>query len=291
MKPFQEATVAILGLGLMGGSLAAALRAKRSVGRVIGVARRAETIEEAVALGFIDEGTRDAATGIADADLVVLATPVQTTLTLLQELAPRFRAGSVVSDVGSTKADVVAAMSSLPPGVHPIGGHPMCGKEAAGLSAAEPDLFEGKVYVLTPLERTPPEATQTMQSLAEAVGARCVIVDAARHDRLVAAISHLPYVVAACLVAAAEDAGPDPLIWELAASGFRDTSRLAASETTMMRDILLTNHTNVLDLIDLFGRRLAEMRADLQDAARGNGADELTRFMSDVRRRREELFR
>jgi prephenate dehydrogenase len=288
LKQLEEATVAVVGLGLMGGSLAAALRARGSVRRLVGIARRAETVAEATARGFVDEGTCDPVVGVSDADVVIFGTPVQTTLTLLTALGPHLRSGSIVSDLGSTKVAVLDTMSRLPPEVQPIGGHPMCGKETAGLSAADADLFLGKVYVLTPMERTTPEALQTMQALAEAVGARSLVLAPARHDRLVAAISHLPYIVAACLVAAAEDmATEDPLVWELAASGFRDTSRLAASDTTMMRDILLTNEENVMYLIDLFGRRLTQMSAYLAQ----RDTERLLGLMSSVRQRREGLFR
>jgi prephenate dehydrogenase len=288
LKQLQEATVAVVGLGLMGGSLAAALRARGSVRRVVGIARRVETVVEASARGFIDEGTCDPVAGVSDADVVIFGTPVQTTLALLNSLGPFLRSGSIVSDMGSTKVAVLEAMSKMPLEMQPIGGHPMCGKETAGLSAADADLFLDKIYVLTPLERTPPEALLTMQALAEAVGARSLVLDPARHDRLVAAISHLPYILAACLVAAADDmATEDPLVWELAASGFRDTSRLAASDTTMMRDILLTNEENVLYLIDLFGRRLTQMSADLAQ----RDTERLVDLMSRVRQRREGLFR
>jgi len=288
LKQLQQATVAIVGLGLMGGSLAAALRARGSVRRLVGIARRAETVAEATARGFIDEGTCDPIAGASGADVVIFGTPVQTTLALLTALGPYFRSGTIVSDMGSTKVAVLDAMSRLPSEIHPFGGHPMCGKEIAGLSAADADLFLDKVYVLTPVERTSSDALQTMQALAEAIGARSLVLDPARHDRLVAAISHLPYILATCLVAAAEDmATEDPLVWELAASGFRDTSRLAVSDTTMMRDILLTNEENVLYLIDLFGRRLTEMSADLAQ----RDTERLTHLMSSVRQRREGLFR
>ena len=259
----DQATMAIIGLGLMGGSLAAALRAHENgaVGpaSIIGVARRASSIEKALTRGWIDRGTSDPIEAVQQAEVVVLATPVRTAIALLCELGPHLRPGCIVTDLCSTKAEIVQVMADLPPSVCPIGGHPMCGKEMAGLEAAEAGLFQGKVYVLTPLERTPRDAITFMQQMVGAIGARALILDPARHDRLVAAVSHLPYLLAASLVNTAEAVGAsDALVWELAASGFRDTSRLAASETQMMRDILMTNRESVRQMINLFRDQLAQ---------------------------------
>jgi prephenate dehydrogenase len=148
-------------------------------------------------------------------------------------------------------------MKALPPYLQAIGGHPMCGKEASGIEAAEADLYEEATFVLTPLRRTSPEALALAQELIEAVGARLLLMDAERHDRLVAAVSHLPYLLSVGLVAAAEEvAAEDELVWELAVSGFRDTSRLAASDVTMMLDILLTNRQAVGETLSRFVRQL-----------------------------------
>jgi len=138
-----------------------------------------------------------------------------------------------------------------------IVGHPMCGREASGIEAAEAGLYEGATFVLTPLRRTSPEALALAQELVKAVGAQPLLMDAERHDRLVAAVSHLPYLLSVGLVAAAEEvAAEDELVWELAASGFRDTSRLAASDVTMMLDILLTNRQAVGETLSRFARQL-----------------------------------
>ncbi len=162
-----------------------------------------------------------------DADVVVLATPVRTILRLLPEVGRHARPGALVLDMGSSKQQICAAMADLPAGLQPVGGHPMCGKEVAGFEAAEPDLYRGKVFVLCPLERTALSALAGASMLALAVGARPLRLDPAEHDRAVAAISHLPYAVAVALVNAV-DAGGDDTTWALAASGFRDTSRVAA---------------------------------------------------------------
>jgi prephenate dehydrogenase len=260
VKRLAKARVAVVGLGLMGGSLGGALRGRCA--EVVGVARRRESIEQALARGLIDRGEGELAAGAGDADVVVLATPVRVILRQLAELGAIVKAGCVLMDLGSTKRQVVQEMQELPAAVQPLGGHPMCGKEASGIEAAEATLYEGCTFVLTPLERTSPEAIAVGKGLVEVVGARAVVMDAERHDRLVATVSHLPYALACALTAAvAASAEEDPTAWELAASGFRDTSRLAASDVTMMVDILLTNRDAVLDAV-------GDCRKELDDLAR-----------------------
>jgi prephenate dehydrogenase len=253
----KDASFTIIGLGLMGGSFGLALK-ERGVGRrVWGVNRRSTVIHRAVELGAIDGGTTDVAEGVAEADIVVLATPVRAIIELLQQIGPTLKAGCLVMDLGSTKSDIVRAMASLPAGIEPVGGHPMCGKEVAGIWAAEASLYEGAIFPLTPLERTSPAALALAEALVERIGATPVIIDAHRHDRLVAAISHLPYLTAVMLVsAAAEVAAEDALAWPLAASGFQDTSRLAASDVTMMHDILVTNREHVGEMLHRYRRHL-----------------------------------
>ncbi|MFQ5859744.1 MAG: prephenate dehydrogenase, partial [Anaerolineae bacterium] len=253
----KDARFTIIGLGLMGGSFALALK-ERGIGRrVWGVNRRSTVIDRAQELGAIDGGTPDAIEGVADADIVVLATPVRAIIELLEKIGPHLKAGCLVIDLGSTKSDIVQAMASLPAGVEPVGGHPMCGKEVSGIWAAEASLYEGAIFPLTPLERTSPTALRLAERLVESIGATPVIIDAGRHDRLVAAVSHLPYLTAVMLVAAAaEIADEDVLAWPLAASGFRDTSRLAASDVTMMHDILITNREHVAEMLHRYRRHL-----------------------------------
>lgn len=261
MRNLMRSEVTVVGLGLMGGSLAGALRGQCS--SVVGVARRVETIEAARSRNLIDRGTTDLADGVRGAQVVVLAVPVRTILGLLMEIGPLLSKGCLLMDVGSTKARVVVRMADLPSHVQPLGGHPMCGKEVSGIAAAEPTLYEGQTFVLTPLPRTSDAALGLGRALVEASGAHPLVLEAERHDRLVATISHLPYLLSCALVGTTEGVGAaDPKVWEVAASGFRDTSRLAASDVTMMLDILLTNRERVLEVL-ADGRarlsRLAEM--------------------------------
>ncbi|HUW09944.1 MAG TPA: prephenate dehydrogenase/arogenate dehydrogenase family protein, partial [Anaerolineae bacterium] len=223
-----DAQVTVVGLGLMGGSLAGALSGKcRSV---VGVARRSETIEHALAHDLIDRGTADLAEGVRQADVVVLATPVRVIMRQLPEIAPLLPPGCLLMDMGSTKLDILAEMDRLPDHVQPLGGHPMCGKEVSGIEEADTSLFLGRTFILTPLARTSPEALALGWSLAEAVGGYPLILEPQRQDRLIATLSHLPYLLACGLVATADaTTSPDPAAWKIVAGGFRDTSRVAGS--------------------------------------------------------------
>jgi prephenate dehydrogenase len=196
--------------------------------------------------------------------------------------------GSVLMDLGSTKVRVVEAMNSIPQesGVAAIGGHPMCGKEVGGLESADATLFRGATFVLTPTLHTTEEAVKLARELVAAVEARAVLLEAEQHDRAVAVISHLPYLLASALVQAeAQASGCDPVTGTLAASGFRDTSRLAASQTEMMLDILLTNRQGVEDALDMFEAQLGRARALLADP------EGLKEWMETTRKRRREMFK
>jgi prephenate dehydrogenase len=249
-RDLKELDVVIVGLGLMGASLAGALRGRCRAVR--GIARRQETLQIASERGLVDEGTLHLESGVRDADVVVLATPVGVILSLLDEIGPLLPEGCIVVDMGSTKSQIVSRMERLPGHIQPLGGHPMCGKEVSGIEAAEPSIFNGCTFVLTPLKRTSDDTLSLVCALVAAVGANPLELDAQRHDRLVATISHLPYLLACALVrTAAHAAGEDATIWDVASSGFRDTSRLAASDVTMMLDILMTNQDAVLDALEI----------------------------------------
>lgn len=254
IEPAQS--VCIVGLGLMGGSLALALReAHGARARIGAVARRKEVLQAAQSAGAIDEWTTDLAEGVAKADTVVLATPVRTILRLLPQVGACAQSGSLILDLGSSKSRICAAMAELPVGLEPVGGHPMCGKELAGFAAADARLYRDRPFVLCPLPRTTVEALGRATSLAEAIGARPIVLDPAVHDRAVAGISHLPYAAAVALVNCVT-AADDPIAWSLASSGFRDTSRLGGSDVEMMLDILLTNRDAVVDWLRRYAVQL-----------------------------------
>ena len=249
----------------MGGSLAMALKERHICREVTALVRRDGAARQAEQMGIIDRAATDPAALLPQADLVIFSTPVRVIMRQLGEFGPIYKPGAVITDMGSTKQEIVRAMADLPAGVHPLGSHPMCGKERAGLEAAEATLFEGAPWILTPLERTPAEAVQMVRALAEAVGAKPQFLPADRHDRLVAAISHLPYTLATALVLSAlEVAQTDPAVWEVAASGFRDTSRVAASDVTMILDILLTNREAVGEMVAIAQSQLDRLARALQ---------------------------
>jgi len=284
--PIQDKRVAIVGLGLMGGSLAAALKTSHACQEVIGVARRSETIALALERGLVDRGTTDPS-AVDEADVVVLAIPVRAIIEILPQVGQLVKPGCLVMDLGSTKASIVKTMAALPEHVQPVGGHPMCGKETAGLEAAESKLYQGKAFVLTPLQRTSAEALRLARELVEATGAYPLVLGAERHDRLVAATSHLPYLCACGLVKTVEElAQGDEAIWQLTASGFRDASRLAASDVTLMADILLTNREAVIEALNTCQAQLH----DLANFLLGGDEEGLRTALDASRQRRRWVF-
>jgi prephenate dehydrogenase len=281
----RKATVAIVGLGLMGGSLALALRAKNACARIIAIERDADT--RARARGVVDQASPDLALA-ASADVIILATPVRAILEQLPRVGAVARTNAIVMDLGSTKQQIARAMDALPAPIQAIGAHPMCGKETAGFAAADANLFRDAVFVLTPLARTTPQTLAFAQSFAETLGARPVVLDAARHDQIVAAISHLPFALAATLMTTAADfARGDEMLFTLAASGFRDTSRLAASDTTMMLDTLLTNRENVVASLRTYSLQLGA----LADALARGDETTLRAALEIAAEKRRELFK
>ena len=232
--------VAVLGLGLLGGSVAAAARARGVAKRVVGVSRGRENAAAALAAGLVDEATCDGAAGVAGADLVVLCTPVFAMAETLARVAPRLAAGALVSDVGSVKAPLVETLPGLlPPGVHYVGAHPMAGSHETGLRHARPDLFEGAACVLTPTAATPPDALARVRGFWAALGARLFERDPTRHDAEVAWVSHLPHALA--FAYADSLASAPPSAFALRGSGFRDFTRIAGSDPELWADILATN--------------------------------------------------
>ncbi len=259
----RDSRVAIVGLGLMGGSLALALQG--CCREIIGVDSDSAARAFAAERGFVHR-VADFDSALADSDLLVLATPVRTILEHLDYIrtpAGVIHHSSFVIDLGSTKASIVAKMKDLPAAYDPLGGHPMCGREAGGIRRAEPDLYRDKPFVLCPLDRTSQSALALAHELVSAIGAHPLVLDAARHDALAALVSHLPYTVAVALVRTALEANDDAA-WQMAASGFRDTTRLAASDLTMMIDILLTNREVILDSLAHFRSELDSLTAAIQ---------------------------
>ena len=285
--PLASTIVTIVGMGLMGGSLGMALVKAAACKEVRALVRREEAVEEVLASGAAHIAGADARRLLEDADLLVLATPVRTIETQVSELHRFLESGATITDMGSVKAGIVKAMDNLPLHARALGGHPMCGKETSGLAAADPALFQDRIWVLTPSKRTDPVALSLVEAMIEAVGARRMVMDAEKHDAAVSCVSHLPYVLAAALMEVAKDAATDlPEIWELAADGFRDTSRVAASDLTMMIDILAANRKNVLSML----HRASEGIDRIVGLMTEKNDEELRNVLSGVRDRRARMF-
>lgn len=255
--PLQHLRVGIVGLGLMGGSLALALRGR--VAGLLAVERQSDIRQLALREGIVDIAIESLAADSPPLDLLVLATPVRAILETLGRLPELRPGGCAVIDLGSTKQAVAAAMSALPAEFAAIGGHPMCGKETAGLASASADLYHGQTFILCPSGRTTPAVQTTARALIDAVGARPMVLDPADHDALVAAVSHLPAIVSAALLHAAAEERQ----WAVSASGFRDTARLAGSDPRMMLDILLTNREAILDALAGYMGQLSAVQSAL----------------------------
>jgi prephenate dehydrogenase len=270
--------ICIVGLGLMGGSLARALAGR--VAALVAVETHAATRQMALQSGLFSRVTADLDQGVADAGVVILATPVSAILEILGQLPALRPDGCLVLDLGSTKAAIGQAMAGLPAQFSAIGGHPMCGKETAGFAAAEATLYQGQTFVLCANERTTPAAEEMATRLVTLIGARPLFLDAPDHDRIVAAVSHLPYLVSAALMHLA--AGQqDERLWTVSASGFRDTTRLAGSDPRMMLDILLTNKTAVLAQLDQYQQTLRDLSRLLES---GDESD-LARWLAETQHR------
>jgi prephenate dehydrogenase len=261
--------VAIVGVGLIGGSLGMVLKRQGMAGEIVGVGRRVENLKTAVALGAIDRYVVEAREGVAQADLVVLATPVDTYEKHLKDWAGRLSAGAIVTDVGSVKGPLVEQAEGLmPKGVRFVGGHPIAGREKTGVAAGSSDLFKGARCILTPTKRTDGDALRQVREVWEAAGSLVLSMDPFLHDRVLGAVSHLPHVAAFALINALTEIKdgkmPELDLLAYAGGGLRDTTRIAASSPEMWRDIFLWNRDNLVALIEVYERHLQELKRLIQ---------------------------
>ncbi|AQS58589.1 prephenate dehydrogenase [Desulforamulus ferrireducens] len=269
--------VVIAGVGLIGGSLGLALCKRNIVPQVVGVDPDQDNLELAVQLGAVHQGAT-LAEALTGADLFIIATPIGVSLGVLEMALPYLQQGTIVTDVGSVKGRLVErAEAMLPAGIHFIGGHPMAGLEVAGVSGAREDLFEGACYLLTPTEKTEPAALIRLRGLIECLGATPMELDYREHDEAVAVISHLPHLLSAALVNTVSYDAKEQLLLTLAAGGFRDTTRIAASNPLMWRDILLTNRSMVLAAINKFRVQLDKIEQSIEQFDPDILVDALTR--------------
>jgi prephenate dehydrogenase len=254
---------------------------------LVGYARRPEAASQALRLRVVDRAERNLAAAVEKADLAIIATPPAAVPEILDQIAAHLPSRCVVSDTASTKAQILEwAAQHLPPTVSFVGGHPMAGRELWGMGAAQAGLFHDCTYCLVPAPNATPEAIQLVTKMVEAIGARPCLLSAEEHDHLVAGVSHLPLLLSAALVATTTESSSWPQLAELAATGYRDLTRLASGNPQMSRDICLTNQAAITVWVDRFIRELHQFR---RLAAEGGG--ELERAFARARQAREDWLR
>ena len=257
----------IIGVGLIGGSLAQALKSAGAVGEIVGTGRDAQHLQRALALGVVDRIELDPAVAVQGADVVVVATPVGAVEAVFRAIAPQLVPETILTDVGSTKASVVAAaraaFGELPANFVP--GHPIAGTEQSGVEASFAELFENRRVILTPTEKSAPEAVAKVRAMWEQAGAEVVQTNIEHHDEVLAATSHLPHLLAFSLVDTLATLDDKQEIFEYAAGGFRDFTRIASSDPEMWHDICLHNEPALLKMLERFEADLDKLRQAIAD--------------------------
>ncbi len=288
MNSFYIDRLAVVGVGLIGGSLALALKEAGAVGHVVGIGRGLPNLETALRLGVIDSFTQDLAEGVANADVVFLATPVQSLGTVAEQAMPYLKPGAIITDGGSVKQAVIDAIEPhLRNDVHFVPGHPIAGTEDSGAEAAFATLYHDRRCILTPTVRTAEEPLDLISRMWQLVGSQIVVMDVDKHDRVLAAISHLPHMVAYALVNAVGAYNRyDESILEYSAGGFLDFTRIASSDPTMWRDIAQTNREALLEMMEQFETFFAELK---EDVATGSG-ERLFEFFRRSKQSRDEIL-
>lgn len=275
--------VAIIGTGLLGGSLALALKKNGLAGKIVGTSRQEASFKAACDKKIIDEGTTDIRKAVFGADLIILASPVEVIIGQIKDkdFIKALKRGAIMTDVGSTKLSIAeAAEKYLPQHVFFVGSHPMAGSEKSGIANANADLFKGAVCVMTPVEKTNRLAKDKVKQMWTSVGANVVTMDPAKHDESLAYVSHLPHVVAFALMRAIPD---DMLVY--GSSGLRDTTRIAGSSPKVWNDICMSNYRHILKAIDESVRSLSEIRKAIVD----QDEEVLTQLLTQAKTKREIL--
>ena len=251
MKKFNR--VAIIGVGLIGGSVGLAVRKRHLAKEVVGVCRTLRSAKLSKKIGAINRGTIHLPEAVRGADLVILATPISVMHALARQMAPYLKAGCLVTDVASTKQEIIRDLEEIfPAGVHFIGSHPLAGREKTGVAYAAADLFQRAPCFVVPTRRSDPKSTQKICSFWKALGGKVILVRAEQHDHIVSKVSHLPHMAAALLVL---ETGRTPWV----GNGFLDMTRIASSEASLWRDILLSNRRQILKTVRNFRKRVDGM--------------------------------
>jgi cyclohexadieny/prephenate dehydrogenase len=269
-EPIVE-RLALIGTGLIGGSIARAARASGAAKTIVATARSAETRKRVIELGFADHVTETNAEAVKDADLVIVSIPVGASGAIAKDIGPHLKQGAILSDVGSVKGSVVRDMAPyVPKGVHFIPGHPVAGTEHSGPDSGFAELFVNRWCILTPVDGTDPAATQKLSAFWSALGANVEIMTADHHDLVLAVTSHLPHLIAYTIVGTADELGDvtQSEVLKFSAGGFRDFTRIAASDPTMWRDIFMHNKDAVLEMLGTFNEDLSKLTRAIR---RGDG--------------------
>ena len=272
--------VTIVGLGLMGGSLGMALRRRKLCRAVVGLSRHRRTIDQARRRGAIDWGSTEAEAAVQNADLVVVASPVEQIVPQVRRVSAFMRPGSLITDVGSTKQRIVEELHRLPGGVGFVGSHPLAGSERQGIDAAHTELFDGSTCIVTPERRTPAAMRQRVVAFWKPLVGRVVVMDATKHDAILAAVSHLPHALAYCLMQATDRSAS-----AFAPKSFLDATRIAKSDPDLWDDILLSNRGPMLKSMDRFGQAFRQCRTMLDRVDRRG----LRAFMAQAQQHRMRL--
>ncbi len=274
-------TVAIIGVGLIGGSIGLALRERKLAKRIVGIGRRSASLRKAKQLGAATETTLRLERGVADADLVVVATPIEQIVGNVREAAAGSRQGTLITDAGSTKATIVASLDGqIADGVRFVGSHPLAGSEKSGPAAATADLFVGRVVIVTPCATTPAGAAEEVADFWSALGATAFMMSPEQHDAALASTSHLPHLVASILA----EATPRENL-PLTATGWQDTTRIAAGDAELWTQILLDNRRNVLNSLARFEKTMQAARRAIE---RGD-AKTLRRLLTEAKQVRDAV--
>jgi len=281
--------VAFIGIGLIGSSMARVMRRDNLAGSIIACARRQETLDACLRLGIADEVTSDYATAVKNADLIVIASPISTNESIAKAIAPHLKAGAIITDVGSVKQAVIAAIAPhLPAGVHFVPAHPLAGTEHSGPESGFAELFQGRWCILTPLPNTDSAALEKVTMFWRKAGSNIETMQPDHHDKVLAITSHLPHLIAFTIVGTADDLAEDlkQEVIQYSASGFRDFTRIAASDPVMWRDIFMNNREAVLEVL----QRFTEDLTALQRAIRRGDGESLEKLFSRTRAIRRSII-
>lgn len=281
--------IAIIGIGLIGGSLGLSFKQFSNPPKITGIARKQETIDKAIDIGAIDDGTTSFEDGVKDADIVFIATPVGSIVDIAKKIIPYLKQKAIITDVGSTKATLVREIEeAIPANIYFIGGHPMAGSEQTGVEAATPFLFKNSYYILTPTQKTNNEAFSCLHSLLARTGAYVLAVDAEKHDSTVATISHLPHFAAASLVNVAQSRmNENENLIKLAAGGFKDMTRIAIGSPEIWLDIAFENSAAILEALNAYKKEIEK----IYDFIKNRDKEGLTQRLNEAREKRSALQR